>query len=583
MQYFRGLRPTPRLAIPVILGMLFACGDQVAEGNGSLYGSMPVLLVKMVLFSALFVVVFCLGERLIGFLAERARLSSASEGEKCGESARTLIRYGPSVRNVLVNGCVIGICWLPYVFCLYPGVYWSDTSMQLLMHYGAKTFTDHHPFFTTLLFGAMADLGKALFNNAILGLYILIVVQLVAAVLLFSYMTIFAHGLGLPRRSCHFLLAFFALFPLFPVMFSSLAKDTISVLFFIPFSMIYIRAIRTKGKSLEKAGNIALLLFLTVLTCLTKKPMVYIVAPSLVVLIFTHVSKRAKVASLIIGLTAGALIMLVIPKIVLPALNIEPGGKQESIPFAIQEVAHDVKYNGDTLSEGDKEVISKFLTIKYNDISGAYSWQLADPVKGTSLKDPSLFGPFIQLWLRQWINHPMGHIESFIGLTQGWFSFVTADGGPNYLIVITDSSAYYDPIRKFIPQWPVEAAHGGAVRSIYSAIQSIPVVNFLFYRSTWASILPCFVLYLLCSNENRGNRVQIFFSTLPIAMTCLYLMLVPVSTWGGEPTRYVLQSVCTLPLFFAYVLSVHGARIPKGVLAANELDCKKSHPPFSLS
>ena len=396
-------------------------------------------------------------------------------------------------------------------------------------------------------------------------------------------MTIFAHGLGLPRRSCHFLLAFFALFPLFPVMFSSLAKDTISVLFFIPFSMMYIRAIRTKGKSLEKAGNIALLLFLTVLTCLTKKPMVYIVAPSLVVLIFTHVSKRAKVASLIIGLTAGALIMLVIPKIVLPALNIEPGGKQESIPFAIQEVAHDVKYNGDTLSEGDKEVISKFLTIKYNDISGAYSWQLADPVKGTSLKDPRFSDRSSSFTAWAVVNRPMGHIESFIGLTQGWFSFVTADGGPN-LSHCHHGIRRHTMIRSVNSyQWPVEAAHGGAVRSIYSAIQSIPVVNFLFYRSTWASILPCFVLYLLCSNENRGNRVQIFFSTLPIAMTCLYLMLVPVSTWGGEPTRYVLQSVCTLPLFFAYVLSVHGARIPKGVLAANELDCKKSHPPFSLS
>ena len=142
MQHLRDLKPAPRLAIPVILGVLFACGDQVAEGNGSLYGSMPALLAKMVLFAALFVVAFCAGERLIKFLANRMRRSDVSEGEKDSTSASTLIRYDSSVRNVLVNGCVIGICWLPYVFCFYPGVYWSDTSLQLLMHYGAKTFTD---------------------------------------------------------------------------------------------------------------------------------------------------------------------------------------------------------------------------------------------------------------------------------------------------------------------------------------------------------------------------------------------------------------------------------------------------------
>ncbi len=558
MQHLRDLKPAPRLAIPVILGVLFACGDQVAEGNGSLYGSMPALLAKMVLFAALFVVAFCAGERLIKFLANRMRRSDVSEGEKDSTSASTLIRYDSSVRNVLVNGCVIGFCWLPYVFCLYPGVYWSDTSLQLLMRYGVKAFTDHHPFFDTLLFGAMADLGKVLFNNAILGLYVLVVIQLIAAILLFAYMTIFLYGLGLSRKFCHLLLAFFALFPLFPVMFCSLAKDTISVLFFIPFSMMYVRAFATKGESLENARSIVLLFALTVLSCLTKKAMVYILVPSLVALLFARMSNRAKVAGMTVGLFAGVLMMVVIPKIVLPALHIKPGGKQESIPFAIQEVAHDVKYNGDTLSEKDKKTVSNFLTIKYGNISKAYDWQIADPVKGTSLRDSSLMGEFLRLWLRQWVKHPMGHFESWMGLTQGWFSFTNGDGSPSYLVVCTESAWYYDPILTYVPQWPLKAAHSGAARSIYDAIESIPVINVLFYRSTWASILPCFLLYLLCADGFKGKRFQSFLATTPVVMSFLYLMLVPVSGMGGEPTRYVFQIVCTLPLYYTQLLSPHG-------------------------
>ena len=36
---------------------------------------------------------------------------------------------------------------------------------------------------------------------------------------------------------------------------------------------------------------------------------------------------------------------------------------------------------------------------------------------------------------------------------------------------------------------------------------------------------------------------------LPVEMSFVYLLLVPVSGMGGEPTRYVLQLICVAPLF----------------------------------
>ena len=60
----------------------------------------------------------------------------------------------------------------------FPGVYWYDTSWQLMEYYDPSVpFTDHHPFMMTYLYVGFADIGKALFNNAIYGLYLLVLVQ----------------------------------------------------------------------------------------------------------------------------------------------------------------------------------------------------------------------------------------------------------------------------------------------------------------------------------------------------------------------------------------------------------------------
>lgn len=556
---------SPRLTVPVLLGILFACGDQVASSDGRLYESVSVLGAKAIFYVLLFTVAFVFGERLIRLLSvKNAEYGTAScrgdeidGGQRAEHFHKGLIDYNRNFRNLLINGGIIALCWLPYIVCLYPGVYWSDTSKQLLMHYGVVTLTDHHPFVTTFLFGLMADFGKSLFGSAILGLYIIVLVQMASAVLVLAYATLYLRELGVPKVGCHIALAFFALFPLFPVMFTSLVKDTLSVLFFIPFTMVYVRGFASEGRNLLQLRNTVLLFVLGLLACLTKKAMVYIIVPSLLLTVFARIPTRAKVNGAIAGVTIAITMLAVVPRVVMPVLHVAPGGAQESIPFAIQEVAHDVKYNESELTLHDREIIADFLPLKYSEISKAYNWQIADPVKGTQLRNPALMGDFLKLWVRQWIKHPLGHFESWVGLTEGWFSFSNVDGTPNYMVVCTESAWYYDPILSYVSDWPLKELHSGAARALYNTEQGIPIINILFYRSFWASIFPCFVLYFALGT-NRTRFWQCFLSIMPMIMTFFYLMLVPVSGMGGEPTRYVFQLVCTSPIYFAYIVLRYG-------------------------
>lgn len=92
-----------------------------------------------------------------------------------------------------------------------------------------------------------------------------------------------------------------------------------------------------------------------------------------------------------------------------------------------------------------------------------------------------------------------------------------------------------------------------AARSVYNTEQSIPVLNVLFSRALRASILPCFMLYLaLRPGTGKWHRVA---SMLPVDMSFVYLLLVPISGGAGEPTRYVLQLICVAPLFLTLMLA----------------------------
>ena len=541
-------RIEPRMLVPILLGIMFTLGDAVSNQNGSIFQSGKAIFIKAILFCALFCVCFYFA----GVCVTKLRQSCAATKQD-KRDMRVSFSHAWSFSNWLKDAIVIGLCWIPYVFLLFPGVYWSDTSKQLLMHYGAVDFTDHHPFATTYLFGWFVDFGQWAFNNPIFGLYLLIVAQLIAAPLIFSWMILYTRRMGLSRKLCNAELAFFALFPVFPVMFSSLAKDTISVLFFIPFCLLFVDVIRTKGESMLNPGVIVAILLCGLLTCLSKKAGVYMVVPSLLLMFLIHISKKAKAIAFSIGAAIAIIMMVIVPKIIMPALNVEPGGKQESIPFAIQQVAHDIKYNAEDMTPQEKKLVSDFLTIDYNQISKVYNSLTVDPVKGDSLKNPNLFDDFIKLWLKKTVEHPIGHLEAWLGLVQGGFSFSNNDGSPNYMVVCTESAWYYDPILKYVPQWPLEASHSDAARSVYNTEQSIPVLNVLFSRALWASILPCFMLYLaLRPGTGKWHRVA---SMLPVDMSFVYLLLVPISGGAGEPTRYVLQLICVAPLFLTLMLA----------------------------
>lgn len=540
-----------------MLGIFFAIGDSVAANGGSLLISLQSLMIKGALFAFIFSTVFYLGSIFINHI-QVYKVQKNFFLDKVG-----LLFNSKRARTYL--WILLFVAWIPWIVLLCPGIYWSDTSQQLLEHFGVVALTDHHPYLVTIIFGLFADFGNTFFGSVSCGLFFLVIIQCICASGAFASFIyeLWKNNLGL--IACIVLIVFVAFFPFIPVMFCSLAKDTISAVFFLFFCLyLYKLVIASRNKSkLSKSIYFYILIF-ALMTALTKKTALYVVLISLCFL-FLYCHSLSSKNNLNISSAVGGLLIvfclvvfIIVPKMVLPANNIIPGGKQEAIASLIQQVAHDVKFNRNELSKSDIDLVDDFLLSDSNRIDQVYDWQIVDPVKQRGLKNPNRFMDFLELWGKNSIKFPLGHLEAWLGLVDGWISFHSdKSNNPNYMVVLT-YSGWHDSSIKSVSDWNDQPTIGGMfAERIYKKIQDLPILRFFFFRSIWATVLPFMCWFIMFEKKYRPFLSEWLVLQAPVFASCLTLLIVPVSIMGGEPTRYLFGLICVLPfmLFGACTVS----------------------------
>lgn len=535
---------TWRLIFPIVLGAAFGLGDDVTVMEGRLYPGRPMLYGKMLLFAAFFCLSFILAERLIHILNEHESISK-----------KVTFMFGWNTKAIGAGALGMAVCWLPYLILLYPGVYWSDTSRQLVMYYGGEPVMDQHPFLDTYLFGWFADLGQVIFANRIVGLYTLILIQAVIMIVLLSLTVSYLKRIGAPHWFCWLIYGIVSLFPLFPIMFSSLAKDTVNAIFVVPFMIMIAEIVHSEGTRLRSLRFVVLLAVDSLLMCMTKKTCVYIVIATLLILCIMKLGRMARLK--LVGLAASITVIMfvLIPQFLFPALNIEPGGKQEMVPFVAQQLAHDLKYNGDSFSDADRKIIDGFFEYDSEAMGQRYEPFQADAVKGNFSRDESSLIDVLGLWLRKTTEHPIGHVEAWTAIAQGWISFRSKGGQPGYLVPYFSSNWFDERVIEYV-QWPEETVLNHAVQTVYETVESVPIVNSLFFRGTWATVIPFFLCFMACGMPRR-EREKAWLMLVPLIASMATLFVAGVSGTGGEPTRYVFTSMVMIPIVFGFLLCEH--------------------------
>lgn len=575
-------------AVPVLLGVQFGCCSALSLSLGTLNLASPVPYVLSILFT----IIFCAVYTGVYIALEKGRLAhvralEARDGEEegvcpCdedessggfrgegGERARGSHRDGSrresgfrsalrwfflsssspllrwDVLGVVLTSTIVFACWLPWLLAMYPGVFWADTANQV-----AWALNDYwkilaqHPLFDTLVMGWFAQAGLDGSGNAFTGIYALVLIQSAACAFALGALCCYlGERIRIPRAAAVAAFAFCALFYPLPTFMGTLAKDTLSLPFFILFALAYVECMRTRGAALRNPGWAVLLCASALLLALTKKPGLYIVCLCAVFAFASVRGWRAKAVWPALSVVVVLCANLLMPAIVTGPLNrqIVPDGREEALALPMQQLANAVRLSPQSFDESERAVVNQTYFMGFAGIPDAYNWMCADGVKRYSEPDGADYGAFLRLWADKAPGHALAYVEAWDGLVADWFTF-----GASPDLVFNFYSGDINEEFMALPGYEPEAAAAGALEAITGVLGYVPGMSVLVGKALWASVVPGFCLFSIIV-RGRGARGRRFALLMPMVGTFLFLMIGPVSIWN-EGIRYVMPLVATAPL-----------------------------------
>lgn len=535
--------------VPILLGTLFGMCSFIGQHEGKIDTRNALLYVNTLFYIALFTLLFFAATKIV------PRINHHNESLSKPFEAFRKLTMDWSPRSIITLWCLVTAFWIPYFVAYFPGVYWYDTSWQLMEYYDPSVpFTDHHPFMMTYLYVGFAHIGKALFNNAIYGLYLLVLVQSLLSTLAIACTVCYTGKYNTPWKCRFFIAAFLTLFPIIPMMSMSLAKDTFNTPFFVFFSIAFCELWRTQGEILKSVSFNVFFILDVLAVSLTKKTGMYIIVLALLLLAcFVVKHWSCKIATIVLGSVPYLVVGIIVPTFILPALHIAPGESNEILAVPMQQVANVVHDHKDDLSAAEIDKIQQTYHMDIDQLQGAYCWYKADPIKGQELSSKDVHA-LITTWMKQLVKHPGDMIAGWGGLSVAWFSFNVASGEErdlSMMLPINNSKHHYQNIEQYIP-WTDNTKAGNAIGRFYAdTLSATPIFNIIWQKAFWATILPFAIMFLIL--RSKKNKLNLLMLNLPMFITMLVLFAGPIST-HTEATRYVLPMLYIIPLFLSLTL-----------------------------
>lgn len=542
-------KPIPwSYAIPILLAACFTIGTYTGGSQGELNLASPLIPLYLLGYGILFCTLFHWTRRLLTKHAENWDRDSTAPATRIGRLLPTTL----TPQGIITQTLIMLACWLPYLIGYHPGLYWYDTSWQLHQYY-TNTITDHHPFLDTYLFGWFADLGQNQWGQPMTGLYLLIIIQQVFATFALTSAAGYLARYSIPWRIRVGVYLFFCLFPFFPTVFSSLSKDSLNAPFLILFILMMCELVRTHGAVGRPWLFHPTLLLVVVLACLTKKTGVYVIVPTLLLFLLLKQKLRSRLIVASIALVTGLLMFVAMPKLILPGLHVQRGETSEIIAVPLQQVANVARHHGGELTSDERALVERTYRLPIDKLAAAYSFEAADPVKGNSPLKPDR-SAFIRLYVTQLVKHPDDYLGACGGLSAAWFSFDPISNGTKTLLILFPNSSHHMPDVDRDMGWRSDTLAGDSLYHAYrDGLVGLPVVNGLFYKSLWGSVLPFLLVFLMVGVRRRGVRASGLLILVPIILTALTLYAGPTSLYN-EAVRYVLPLVCLLPVIGVIVM-----------------------------
>ncbi|WP_344806966.1 DUF6020 family protein [Microlunatus ginsengisoli] len=505
-----------------VVGGSFAATDSTIWFSASVGAALGSLLIVLLLAVVLYLPI------RIGYRWLDRRWDSAADPDAA--AAAQVIPMRRALRRWLLPSVGILLAgWIPWLLIHYPGSVDSDTITQLFQSLGLARRVDHHPWFDTAIFGWFWDLGRP-FGSYNLGLFAFLLFQVVATAFAMALVLVYLARLGLPRGPRLVLTVFVAAFPTFAMSVAVMSKDTFAAIFWLPFFVLYVEALRTRGRFLMRPWIALGAVGVCIPLVLAKRPNVYVLVLCVVVLLL--VVARGTRLRLLLGTGVVLVVTSVLwPHVVLPALGVAPGTGTDSLSIPLQQTARTVRQHGKDISPAQRAAIDRVL--RYDGLAKAYVPRRSDSVKGRWDDEAPLSAKlaYFKVWLTQLLRYP------------GTYFAATANNTYEYFAPVSRLDFQSDlDLRRYIDFW-VSRSFKGTTRA---QVEEVAL-----------ALRPPAALAPVRSAVNRATTT--FTTGNLLASKALYCSWIPLLALGfALRRRNWFLALATVPLFLNLAILVAG-------------------------
>ncbi len=443
-------------------------------------------------------------------------------------------------KSVLLGTVLLGIVFFAYLCIFYPGTANWDTVNVILDYQNhaeplpyswiqgqteiAYFLNNHHPVFDTFVFMFFINIGKKLVD-ATFGFFLYCFVQSMVSAFLFSVSICWLEKVHVNIQVRRISYVFLLVFPFVAMSVICMLKDSLYSLFFLAYFLIYISMILEGYSKRKMVGLILCSLFMA----LTKNTGLYLVLLANTALFFQiGIRKHWKPLATSV-LLPFCFVSVFMPKVLFPAMNIYPGGPQESIGFCLQHIAKVTLDHDEELTEEQKEIIDR--VIPYDKIAKVYDYHNVDGIKNyyrfdCKQEDLSVFK---KLWLQLLFKYPKSYVIATIGTSGGYFtptkSIEPYVSIPNNIEHIRNSDKMEFGKR--------------ALFAYEDLLIKLPIINIFYKLVTYGCWVPLLSLFFFIKHGNQ----KYILCYVPILLSILVQLVCPLSYY-----RYIIPMIYVTPI-----------------------------------
>ncbi len=423
---------------------------------------------------------------------------------------------------------VAGIDMIVLFACKYPGSLSGD-SMDQVMQIMTGSYSNHHPFFHTMIIKLGIDIGRSLFGSLNAGIAVYCVIQILFMAVCFGAVLMTMHEISAPGWMIASCLLFYILVP-YHIMYSiTLWKD-------VPFAGFVLLVTVYVYRCIKDIGNMRL--NMVIFTVAGIGMCIFRSNGFFAFILFTVsclIIMKKEGRKLLICMISALALSYLLKYVTLAHMDIAQPDTVESLSIPLQQVAKvAASYNDFTPEE--REELEKVVDI--DEMIKEYRNYLSDPVKELIrkkgdqdyLKDNKL--KFLKLYVRIGLRHPVIYTLGWVDQTCG---YLNAAGYPNKYWY--DS---IDPNNYGIERVPRLTGPDRVINEYMWLYYEIPILQLFLCIGIYVWLLIAAIFIFLI----KRNRAGLLASIPAFAVILSLLIATPVSA----EFRYAYSLFCSLPL-----------------------------------